>query len=124
MSPEDLVVAYEKALASQKWEAVEPLMDSRCTVTFSDGSVHRGIKEVEKAFRRNFALIEDEKYAISELHWMVKSDGFAVCTFVFEWSGRMEGQAVAGSGRGTWSMLKDGGTWKLVAEHLGPKAEG
>lgn len=119
MTPEDFITKYEKALAAQKWEEVEPLIHPNCTVTFSDGSLHPGKLAVEKAFRRNFALIEDEKYAISTVHWIVKTDDFAVFTFVYDWSGRMDGRQVAGSGRGTSSLINENGVWKLASEHLG-----
>jgi ketosteroid isomerase-like protein len=119
--PEDFIRKYEAALATQKWEAVEPLMHLNCTVTFSDGSQHRGRKEVEKAFRKNFALIQDEKYAISKWHWIHKTEFFAVFTYLFDWSGVIDGKPVAGSGRGTSSLIQEGGVWLLVSENLGPR---
>ncbi len=122
MIPEDFITQYEQALATQNWDAVDPLMHSNCTVTFSDGTVHKGKKAVEKAFRGNFAMIEDETYVISEVHWIVKTDGMAVFSFAYDWSGTMEGEKVAGSGRGTSSLVKENGVWLLTSEHLGPKA--
>jgi uncharacterized protein (TIGR02246 family) len=122
MTPETFITRYEEALATQDWEAVDPLMHSNCSVTFSDGTLHRGKEAVEKAFRGNFAMISDETYRISQVHWIVRTDAFAVFTFAYDWSGTMSGQKVAGSGRGTSSLVKENGTWLLTSEHLGPKA--
>ncbi len=122
MKPDDFITEYEKALASQDWAEVDPLIHSNCTVTFSSGSVHKGKDAVEKAFRGNFAMIKDEKYKISEVHWIVKTKDFAVYTFVFNWSGIMNGKPAAGAGRGTSSLVKENGIWLLVSEHLGPKS--
>jgi len=123
MTPDDFITTYENALATQDWAEVDPLVHSNCTVTFSDGGLHKGKAAVEKAFRRNFSLIESEKYAISNVHWIVKTDDFATYAFVYEWAGIMNGQQISGAGRGTSSLVKENGVWLLATEHLGPKAK-
>ncbi len=67
-------------------------------------------------------MIQDEKYSISSVHWIVKTSDFAVVTFVYDWSGLMNGEPAAGTGRGTSSLVHENGTWLLASEHLGPKA--
>jgi len=120
--PEHWIENYEEALRSQNWETVSPLVHSLCTVSFSNGTVHKGKAQVETAFRKNFTLIESEKYAISNVHWIVTDNGFAVFTFDYEWSGIMNGNHISGSGRGTSSLVNEDGIWLLVSEHLGPKS--
>ena len=122
VNPEDFISRYEQALSTQDWSAVEPLIHPTATVTFSDGSLHRGRPAVEEAFRRNFSLIESEQYKMSEVHWIVQTDTSAVFTFVYHWSGLMDGQRISGNGRGTSSLIKYGESWLLTSEHLGPKA--
>jgi len=92
-------------------------------VTFSDGSQHKGREAVEKAFRRNFGLIKGEKYAISDVHWVVKTDEFAVFIFSFDWSGVINGEKYSGSGQGTSTLVKKNKIWLLASEHLGQKAD-
>ena len=120
MDSEDFVAAYEQALATQDWAEVEPLIHASCSVTFSDGSSHRGAEAVEMAFVRNFAMIEGEEYAISEVHWIAQEATFAVFSFVYHWSGTISGKAVSGSGRGTSTIIRHETRWQLAAEHLGP----
>jgi ketosteroid isomerase-like protein len=122
MKPEDFVTRYEKALATQEWDRVAPLIHPDCTVTFSNGTCHHGKEKVRAAFQRNFDLIEDEAYSITDLHWVVKSEGFAVFTYSFNWSGKVDGEDASGSGRGTSTLKSESGTWQLVSEHLGPKS--
>jgi len=50
MQPEEFIHAYEKALATQDWRQVEPLVHADTCVTFSNGTVHKGKAEVQKAF--------------------------------------------------------------------------
>jgi len=121
MNPEDFVAQYEAALTTQKWEQVDPLIHRECTVTFSNGSCHQGKEKVRDAFQRNFDLIKDEEYSISDLHWIIKDEDFAVFTYSFSWSGKIGGEDASGTGRGTSTLIREGGTWQLVSEHLGPK---
>ncbi len=122
MTPDDLLHAYEAALATQSWERVAPLMHADVCVTFSNGKSFRGRNEVEGAFAANFAAIEDERYEISDVHWIAKDACHAACTYVFRWSGLVDGKPASGAGRGTSLMKHQGGTWLVLAEHLGPLA--
>jgi len=120
-SPEQFIHQYEKALATQQWENVAPLIHEDCVATFSEGT-YKGKAEVEQAFRRTFALIQDETYAISNVHWVQKTETIAVLVYNFSWSGVINGQAASGSGRGTSVLTKQDGEWQLICEHLGPNA--
>ncbi|MEM6915143.1 MAG: nuclear transport factor 2 family protein [Verrucomicrobiota bacterium] len=122
MTPESYLTQYEQALASQDWSQVAPLIHDDCTVTFSNGTTHRGKEAVRKAFERNFELIEDEEYAISEVHWAAREANFAVVTYVYDWSGLIQGEKASGSGRGTSTLKGNGDIWLLISEHLGPKS--
>ena len=123
MSPDDFISLYERALASQQWSAVEPLVHPDACVTFSTGAVHKGKAAVREAFERNFSAIEDETYRISNVHWVLRGEDVAVYLFDFDWSGRIDGRAARGAGTGTSVLIRDGHGWKLLAEHLGPSCE-
>ena len=120
MHPEEFIISYEAALASQNWDNVEPLVHAKACVTFSNGTVHKGLKAIKVAFTNNFSLIKDEKYFITDVHWVVKDKEFAVYLFNFNWSGFIDGQQASGSGRGSTTLIFENGKWLLVSEHLGP----
>jgi len=122
LNPEEFVRAYEQALATQDWMNVEPLVHNNACVTFSNGTVHKGKPEVRAAFEKNFSLIKDEEYSIANVHWVTKGSEMAVYLFDFSWSGIINDKQASGSGRGTSVLIKDGGKWQLIVEHLGPKA--
>lgn len=123
MTPDEFLKNYERALSTQQWSIVAPLIHEDACVTFSDGTF-RGKAAVQQVFERTFGLIEDETYAISNLHWVRKSVDYAVCQFEFRWSGLIDGEQSSGSGRGTSVLIKENGRWQLLTEHLGPNAVG
>ena len=122
MQPEEFIRAYKRALATQDWRQVEPLVHTDACVTFSNGTVHKGKAEVQKAFEKNFSLIKDETYSIANVHWVMKNPETAVYLFEFSWSGIINEKPASGSGRGTCVLIKETGKWQLLVEHLGPKA--
>jgi ketosteroid isomerase-like protein len=120
-SPKDFITAYEKALATQSWEQVAPLIHEDCVAIFSEGT-YTGKAEVESAFRKTFSLIEEEKYSLSAVHWVRQTEDTAILVYIFSWSGIIEGAPASGSGRGSSVLIKPDGRWQLICEHLGPLA--
>lgn len=120
MTPDDFLRQYERALRSQQWNQVAPLIHEKACVTFSTGQVYKGKSAVQHAFEGNFSSIEDENYEISNVHWNLHNEQVAVCLFDFTWTGRVGGREVRGAGRGTSVLVQDGESWKLLVEHLGP----
>jgi ketosteroid isomerase-like protein len=116
--PESFVTRYEAALATQSWAEVEPLVHEGASVTFSDGSVHRGRDAVRAAFERNFAAIEGEAYRIAQVRWVLRARNAAGYLFDFEWRGRVGGRPAAGAGRGTTVLVHDEAGWRLLVESL------
>ena len=119
MKQEDFIAAYEKALASQDWKTVEPLISDQACVTFSDGTVHREKQNVQSAFENNFKKIKSEEYSMENIVWLRKEDRYAVYLFEFNWTGIVNDQSISGSGRGTSVIIKEDGNWQLLTEHLG-----
>jgi ketosteroid isomerase-like protein len=120
MTPQEFIKEYEQALSSQRWDKVAPLIHPDACVTFSDGSVHQGIEAIATAYQRNFGLIKNEQFVISDIHWIDMSHDLAIYIFKYRWQGMVGGQQASGQGRGTAVIKPDNGIWRLVAEHLGP----
>lgn len=112
---------YEAALASQSWEHISPFFAEGAVVVFSEGT-YVGKPQIEAAFRRTFDRIQDETYRIENLLWVDVQASSALCTYTFMWSGLVGGQRRSGQGRGTSLLVREGTTWKIKHEHLGPAA--
>lgn len=119
MTPEKFILSYQKALASQEWSVIDPLISEDATVTFSSRSVHVGKEKVRTAFENNFSLIKGETYEMENIRWLKKEATYAVYIFNYRWSGKMNGELISGSGIGTSVLINESGLWKLLTEHLG-----
>lgn len=123
MNPEEFIESYERALGTQDWKVVEPLVSENVAVTFSNGTIHIGKENVQEAFERNFSLIKNEKYAIENITWLIKDKQYAVYLFEFNWTGIIAGKSTSGNGIGTSVLIKEDAKWKLLTEHLGRKPD-
>ncbi|TPN82902.1 YybH family protein [Aquimarina algicola] len=121
MNPEEFIKSYERALGTQDWKIIEPLIFENVSVTFSNGEVHIGKENVQKAFEKNFSIIKNEKYTIENIKWLVKDKKYAVYLFEFNWTGIIDGESRSGNGIGTSVLIKESARWKLLTEHLGRK---
>ncbi len=117
-TPDECMQAYERATSSHDLEATLALIDEEALYFFSDETVHPGKQAIEKVLRRNFNLIQDEKYSISHLTWLVRSDQAAACVYDYSWSGIIHGMPASGVGRGTSVLKRTGNGWKVIHEHL------
>ncbi len=118
MAPADFIEAYSAALASQDWQQVAPLIHPEAVVTFSTGTVQRGIAAIGDAYRRNFSMIKNEEYRISDVGWIETSTEVAIYTFAYHWRGLIDGHEAGGAGRGTAVLQRRGDSWLLIAEQL------
>jgi ketosteroid isomerase-like protein len=122
MTPDDFPRQYEQVLGTHQWSQVAPLIHERACVTFSTGQVHKGKPAVQQAFEANFASIQDEHYEMLNVHWIVQNADMAVYLFDFRWTGQVGDREAHGGGRGKSVIVREGESWQLLAEHLGPAA--
>jgi ketosteroid isomerase-like protein len=118
MTPAAFLRDYEFSNCVHGLDHTLGLIDDNAIYWFSDGSSYVGKAAIEQVLRRNFELIEDEDYRISDVVWVAESFDFAACTFHFDWSGTVRGAPASGSGRGTLVLARKGNSWVVVHEHL------
>ena len=118
MTPEEFLKNYENALATQNWHEISPFIHENSCVTFSDGKTYKGKSEVKKAFERNFSIIKDEDYSMSDIYWILKTNKIAVYNFTFKWKGLIDGKFAQGEGKGTSVLVVNNNKIQLLSEHL------
>jgi ketosteroid isomerase-like protein len=118
MTPDEFLLEYESSGRTGGVEHTLRLIDDNAVYWFSDGTAHVGKAAVERAIRRNFELIKDEAYQISDVVWVAQSAEIAACVYRFDWSGTLGGVPASRSGRGTAVLARKGESWVVVHEHL------
>ncbi len=117
MTPVEFLRAYERKTNTHNFEEVAPLIADNAVYWFNDGSF-QGKDAIKQAFEKTWNLIQDEHYAIEDVRWLVDDEHVAVCVYLFRWQGRVEGQLMQGTGRGTSVLEKLHSHWKVIHEHL------
>ncbi|HEX8982059.1 MAG TPA: nuclear transport factor 2 family protein [Ktedonobacterales bacterium] len=114
---DDFLRRYEQAAKSRNFDHVEPLVADDATFWFTNG-VFVGRDAIRAAFEETWLAIQDEKYSISNIQWIAKSETLAVCTYVFRSDGIVDGQRQIYDGLGTNVIEKRAGQWQMAHEHL------
>ena len=117
MKPEEFLREYEQRTNSHRFEEVAPLLAEHAVYWFNDGSF-QGLNAIQQAFEKTWDLIQNERYSIEQVQWLVNEESVAVCIYLFHWQGKVEGQLMEGIGRGTSVLQKLDGQWKVTHEHL------
>jgi ketosteroid isomerase-like protein len=112
---------YVRALNTHDWKQLRPLIDDNAVFIFSEGT-YVGIRAIEDAMQRTFALIKDEHYQVMNQRWSQDLAASALCYYDFAWRGKIDGREVSGGGRGTSVLHQTPAGWKIIHEHLGPTA--
>ncbi|MCZ9881450.1 nuclear transport factor 2 family protein [Arthrobacter sp. B2a2-09] len=113
----DVMRGYEAANNTHDIERVLPYIAKDATYWFSDGS-HEGLDQARAAIEATFRAIQDEKYVVDELTWVLVQEDAAVCRYRFSWTGIVEGQQQSGKGRGTNVFIRTHEAWQIVHEQL------
>ena len=95
----EVMFAYERATRSKDFDNVAPLLHPDAFYRFNDGD-HRGLDELRGAFVATWKNIRDEVYEISDVSPIVWNNDLVSVSYVFKWSGIVDGAPAMGSGRG------------------------
>lgn len=121
-TPEVTLQAYEQRLSHQSWDLVKDLIHDDAVFIFTE-STFRGKEEIQKAFEKTFDLIKEEKFWLTNLNWVAKTDSMVSCDYIFNWEGIINGKPSSGGGRGSSVLIRTENGWKIIQEHLGPPAK-
>ncbi|MDA8206391.1 MAG: nuclear transport factor 2 family protein [Thermaerobacter sp.] len=91
---------YEQAANSRDFDHVAPMVADHAVYWFSDGEFE-GLDAIRGAFEMTWNTIEQERYAIEDVQWVVVGDQAAVCIYQFRSEGVVRGRPFLAVGRGT-----------------------
>lgn len=116
-TPQEALAFYGRVINHHRFDELLPVLAKDVLFWFSSGSF-AGLDQARGAFERTWARIVDENYWLEDVDWLALDTAAAACSYAFNWHGRIDGKTARGSGRGTTVLRLEGGSWKIVHEHL------
>ena len=118
MTARDVLAAYADRINLQDFDQLTDLIAPDATFWFTS-STHIGIAAIRAAFEATWQMMgKDEHYWLDQHDWIAESDSAAACTYRFNWTATLNGEAMSGSGRGTSVLKRVDDRWWIVHEHL------
>ena len=117
MSAREILKKYETEINKNNFDLLLPMISKDSKFWFSSGT-YTGLDQIRKAFEKTWAMIKEEVYWLEDVEWIAESETAAVCTYTFNWKGKIEEKPCEGKGRGTSCFKKESEGWKIIHEHL------
>lgn len=108
---------YERQTATKDFSNIAPMLHPQSLYVFTDGRFF-GLGEIEKAFKKTWDHIKNEKYVLSNYQVVIFNEKLATIAYDFHWEGEVDGKHSEGGGRGANTLWKEGDSWKIVHEYL------
>lgn len=117
-SPAELKAEIIRRMRAKDLPATLKLIADDAVYFWSSGAAMFGKDAIAAGLTANFSSIDNDTYGVDDLIWLVESDDAAACVFRFSWTGTIDGEPVAGRGRGA-SVFRNGPSgWQVVHENL------
>jgi ketosteroid isomerase-like protein len=110
---------YIKATNSHNFENVAKFVSEQAVYWFTDKE-YTTLRDIEDYFNNTWDLIKDEKYSITDIHWIAIESTLATCLYRYHWEGYHNGNFISGKGNATNVFKKVNNKWKIIHEHLSP----
>lgn len=117
-TPQACITAFVDAMIRRDMPAALALLTDDVVLYYSNGSAIWGKQAFEATMTANWKMISDYTYKTIETKWIVESDRVAAVIYTLAWSGKVNGNAVGGEGRGTRVLQRDSNGWRIDHEHL------
>ena len=118
MNPAETKREMVRRMLAKGLPATMELIADDAVYFWSNGSAMFGKSAIEAAMKANFDSLVGDTYDVRDITWIAENDDVAACVFRFRWTAVVDGQPVAGSGRGASVLKRVGGQWRIVHENL------
>jgi ketosteroid isomerase-like protein len=118
MTPTEYKRELVRRMRAKDLEGTLELIADDAVYFWSNGSAMFGKPAIAVGLKANFDGIQNDTYDVSDITWLVESDEVAVCVFMFQWTGEIDGTRAEGRGRGASVLRRIDGEWRTVHEHL------
>lgn len=109
---------YIEATNEHDFDRVARVLHPSVVHRFTDADC-TSVAQIREYFERTWKTVADEHYVATDVRWTHPTEGTAIATYTYAWSGCIAGEPRRGSGRATNVFVAaEDGRWLLALEHL------
>jgi ketosteroid isomerase-like protein len=117
-TPQTCLDEFVAAMLRRDMPGALALLTDDAVLFYSNGTAIWGKDAFAANMTAAWKAISDYTYKTVETKWVVQSDTVATVIYTLAWSGKVNGNAVGGEGRGTRVLRRDAQGWRIAHEHL------
>ena len=117
-TPQACLDEFVAAMLRRDMPGALALLTDDVVLFYSNGTAIWGKEAFASNMTAAWRMITDYTYKTAEAAWVVESDTVAAVIYTLTWTGKVNGNAVGGEGRGTRVLQRDGMGWRIAHEHL------
>ena len=116
----DFLEAFERLAEREGFGLIREMVDEHAFFRFNDGDFigRPAIQAAKEQTWRGDPTIEKARFYLSNITVLTVDERTATATYTFNWEGSQGDRAFSVRGRGTRVLVRDGGTFRIVHEHL------
>jgi ketosteroid isomerase-like protein len=111
---------FEELAAKEDFSLIGDLIDERAFFRFNDGDFV-GRAAIQAAFEKTWRgdpSVKKARFYLSDIVVLATDHSTATATYTYHWEGSQGGREFKIQGRGTRVLLREGGRFRIVHEHL------
>jgi ketosteroid isomerase-like protein len=117
-TPQACMADFTAALIARDIRLALSFLTDDVVLFYSNGTAILGKDAFSSVMQANWKLVEDYTYTTQQSVWITQSDASAVVIYSFAWTGKVRGESVGGTRRGTRVFRKQPSGWLIAHEHL------
>lgn len=111
---------FEALAAKEDFSLIRDLIDERAVFRFNDGDFV-GRAAIQAAFEKTWRgdpSVKKARFYLSDIVVLSTDRATATATYTYHWEGSQGGREFKIQGRGTRVLVREGGQFRIVHEHL------
>jgi hypothetical protein len=111
---------FEQEAMKEDFSLLEDMIDERACFRFNDGDFV-GRQAIQAAFEKTWRgdpTVKKARFYLSDIVVLMTDKASAAATYTYNWEGSQSGREFRIQGRGTRVLLREGGTFRILHEHL------
>jgi hypothetical protein len=111
---------FEEVAMKEDFSLIRDMIDEKANFRFNDGDFigRQAIQAVFEKTWRGDPSVKKTRFYLSDIVVLTTDHSSATATYTYNWEGSQGGQDFKIQGRGTRVLVREGGTFRIIHEHL------